>query len=109
ERFGGAGVEGLCALAARFTEPESFGWMRRLGDLVERGVISHEHGGPLRTLAASQVSSDDAARVDDALRVLSQLGAPPELFDRILGFGLDDDIGSSEARGLLVRWPHKGI
>jgi hypothetical protein len=109
ERFGGAGVEALCALAARFTEPESFGWMRRLGDLVERGVISREDGAPLRALAAAHVSSDDAARVDDAIRVLSQLGAPSELFDRILTFGLDDDFGSSEARGLLVRWPDKGI
>jgi hypothetical protein len=109
ERFGAVGVEGLCALAARFTEPESFGWVRRLGDLVERSVIRREDAAPLRALAAAQVASDDAARVDDALRVLAQLGAPPELFDRILGFALDDDFGSSEARVLLARWPDKSV
>jgi hypothetical protein len=109
ERFGAAGVEGLCALAARFTEPESFGWMRRLGDLVERGTIAREHAGPLRALAAAQVASDDAARVDDAIRVLAQLGAPPELFDRILTIALDEDFGSSEARTLVIGWPDRSV
>src|SRR5208283_5148227 len=52
ERFGALGVAGLRALAERFPEPESFGWMRRIADLVERGVIAREHMSVLRELAA---------------------------------------------------------
>lgn len=109
ERFGTLGVEGLCALAARFPEPESFGWLRRLGDLVERGAIAKEHTGPLRTLAAAHVASDEAGRVDDAIRVLAHTGAPAELFDRLLSIGLGDDFGSSDARALIVAWPDRSI
>ena len=109
ERFGAIGVRGVCAIAKRFPEPESFGWMRRLGDLVERGVIAREHADPVRALAARQVSSDDAGRVDDALRVLAQLGAPPDLLERILALSLEDEIGASEARGLVISWPDRAI
>jgi hypothetical protein len=109
ERFGAVGVRGLCAIAKRFSEPESFGWMRRLGDLVERGVIRHEHAEPVRTLAASQVSSDDAGRVDDALRILAMLGAPNDLLERILALALEDEIGASEARALVISWPDRAI
>ncbi len=108
-RFGALGVEGLCALAARFPEPESFGWMRRLGDLIERGVISATDAAPVRALAAAHVASDGAGRVDDAMRVLARLGAPLELVDRILAVALDDDFGSIDARVLLVAWPDRGI
>ncbi len=108
-RFGELGVEALRLLAARFPEPESFGWMRRLGDLVERGVIAREHAGPLRDLAARHVASLDAGRVDDALRVLGQLGAPAELLDRVLSLALDDDPGASQARALLVAWPDRTL
>src|ERR1700722_18499681 len=66
ERFGGLGVEGLCALAARFPEPESFAWTRRLGDLVESGIIKPEHAAPLRELAARHVLSEDAGQIDDS-------------------------------------------
>jgi hypothetical protein len=109
ERFGAIGVRGVCAIAKRFPEPESFGWMRRLGDLVERGVIRREHAEPLRALAARQVSSEDAGRVDDALRVLAMLGAPPDLLERILALALDDEIGASEARALVISWPDRAI
>ncbi len=109
QRFGAPGVEALCALAARFPEPESFGWMRRLGDLVEQGAIAPEYVAPLRDLAASHVGSTDAGRVDDALRVLSLVGAPPELIERVLALGLDDDLGSSDARTLVVSWPVRAI
>jgi hypothetical protein len=108
-RFGVLGVEGLCALAARFPEPESFGWMRRLGDLIERGAISSVDAGCVRALAAKHVASEDTGRVDDAMRVLARLGAPIELVDRILALALDDDFGSIEARALLVAWPDRGI
>ncbi len=109
ERFGAIGVQGVCALASRFCEPESFGWMRRLGDLVERGVIAPEHAAPVRALAASQVSSDESGRVDDALRVLALVGAPPELLGRVLALSLEDEIGASEARGLVISWPDRTI
>jgi hypothetical protein len=109
ERFGAVGVRGVCAIAKRFPEPESFGWMRRIGDLVERGVIAREHAGPVRALAARQVSSNDAGRVDDALRVLGQLGAPAELLERILALALEDEIGASEARRLVIAWPDRAI
>jgi hypothetical protein len=108
-RFGAPGVEGLCALAARFPEPESFGWMRRLGDLVERGAIAREHAAPLREIAARHVGADDSGRVDDALRVLALVGAPPELLERVLAFALDDDVGASEARRLVISWPDRAI
>ena len=108
-RFGALGVEGLCALAARFCEPESFGWMRRLGNLVEREIIAQEDAAPLRALAARHVGSTDAGRVDDSLRVLALVGAPPELLDRVLALALDDDLGASEARGLMVSWPDRTI
>ena len=52
ERFGAIGVGECARIAARFPEPETFGWMRRLGDLVERGVIAREHAAPVRALAA---------------------------------------------------------
>jgi hypothetical protein len=109
ERFGAVGVRGLCAIAERFPEPESFGWMRRLGDLLEGGVIARDHVGPVRDLAARQVGSEDAGRVDDALRVLAVAGAPLDLLDRILRLALDDDLGASEARGLIVGWPDRAV
>lgn len=107
ERFGPVGVRGLCAIAARFPEPEVFGWMRRLGDLVERGVISREQAMPVRELAARHVLSDDAGQVDDALRLLALVGAPPTLLDRVLTLALSDDLGSWEARKLIVAWPDR--
>jgi hypothetical protein len=109
ERFGPPGVEGLCALAERFPEPESFGWTRRLGDLIERGVIAREHAAPLRALASKHVSSEDAGQLDDSLRLLELVGAPFELLDRVLALGLDDDLGAWEARKLIVAWPDRSI
>jgi hypothetical protein len=109
ERFGALGVEGLCEVAQRFPEPESFGWMRRLGDLVERGVIARDQTGPLRALASKHVSSDDAGQLDDSLRLLELVGAPCELFERVLALGLDDDVGAWEARKLIVAWPDRTI
>jgi hypothetical protein len=107
ERFGALGVEGLCALAARFPEPESFAWTRRLGDLVEGGVISRDHAAPLRELAARHVLSEDAGQIDDSLRLLALVGAPAELLDRVMALALDDDLGSWEARKLIVSWPDR--
>jgi hypothetical protein len=109
ERFGVLGVEGLCALAARFPEPETFGWMRRLGDLLERTGIAGADTGPLRALAARHVASTDVLRVDDAMRILAKLGAPLELLERVLAVALDGGFGASDARGLLVRWPDRGV
>jgi hypothetical protein len=106
-RFGALGVEGLCALAARFSEPESFAWTRRLGDLVESGVIVRDHAAPLRELAARHVLSEDAGQIDDSLRLLALVGAPPELLDRVMALALDDDLGSWEARKLIVAWPDR--
>jgi hypothetical protein len=109
QRFGALGVEGLRALAARFPEPESFGWMRRLGDLVERGTIRPEHGAPLRTLAAAHVASDDAGVIDDSVRLLALVGAPPELLDRALRLALGVEVASSAARELLLVWPDRVV
>jgi len=108
-RFGEIGVRGLCALATRFPEPESFGWMRRLGDLVERGAIHRSQFEPVRELAARHVNSEDSGRVDDALRLLALVGAPPQVIDRVLALALDDDLGSSIARSLVVAWPDRAI
>lgn len=108
-RFGAAGAESLCALAARFPEPESFGWLRRLGDLVTSGAIAREHTETLRALAARQVASEDAGVTDDALRLLALVGAPPELLDRALGLALDADLGSSAARELILAWPGRAV
>ncbi|MDP8999433.1 MAG: hypothetical protein M3O46_04915 [Myxococcota bacterium] len=109
ERFGGLGIEGLCALANRFPEPESFGWMRRLGDLVERGTIAREQAAPLRALAAHHVASEDAGAIDDSVRLLTLVGAPPELVDRALRLALDVDLASSAARELILTWPDRGV
>ncbi len=103
-RFGDAGVAGLCALAARFPEPDSFGWVRRLGDLVEQGVIPKDLSGPVRDLAARHVASPDGGRVDDALRVLELVGAPPDLLEPVLALALDDDSATYKARRLVVAW-----
>jgi hypothetical protein len=108
-RFGDVGVRGLCALAARFPEPEVFGWMRRLGDLVERGVIVPSQFAPLRALAARHVDAEDSGRMDDALRLLSLVGPPAEAVDRVLALAMQDDLGSSIARGILVGWPDRSI
>jgi len=107
--FGAPGVEALCLVASRFSEPESFGWLRRLGDLVERGLVAREHSASLRDLAAGHVMSDDAGRADDALRVLALVGAPPELLDRVLSLALEDDIGAPEARGLVIAWRDRAV
>jgi len=109
ERFGDLGVEGLCLVAARYPEPETFGWLRRLGDLVERGCVVRERAGSLRDLAARHVTSRDAGRVDDALRVLALVGAPPQLLDPVLAVALDDDLGAPEARGLVVGWRDRAV
>jgi hypothetical protein len=109
ERFGALGVEGLCALAERFPEPESFGWTRRLGDLIERGAIARENAAALRALAAKHVSSEHAGQLDDSLRLLELVGAPSELLDRVLALGLDDDLGAWEARKLIIAWPDRAI
>jgi hypothetical protein len=109
ERFGALGVEGLCALAARFPEPEVFGWMRRLGDLVESGVLAREFCAPLRALAARHVASEEAGLIDDSLRLLALVGAPPELLDRALGLALDVDLASSAVRELIVAWPDRAV
>jgi hypothetical protein len=106
-RFGGAGVEGLRALAARFPEPESFAWTRRLGDLVESGVIPRDQAAPLRELATTHVLSEDAGQIDDSLRLLALVGAPAELLDRVMALALDDELGSWEARKLIVSWPDR--
>jgi hypothetical protein len=107
ERFGQAGIEALCALAARFPEPESFGWMRRLGDLVESGIIAKDLTAPLRDLAARHVLSEDAGQIDDSLRLLTLVGAPPQLLDRVMALALGDEVGSWEARKLIVAWPDR--
>jgi hypothetical protein len=107
ERFGPMGVEALCALAARFPEPESFGWMRRLGDLVDKGVVPRAELAPLRTLAARHVLSEDAGQIDDALRLLTLVGAPSELLGRVMDLALGDEPGSWEARKLIVTWPDR--
>jgi hypothetical protein len=103
-RFGPAGVAGLCALAARYHEPDTFGWMRRLGDLIEQGVISPASSTSLRELAAHQVKAPEGGRVDDALRVLALIGAPEDLLEPVLALALDDDPATSHARGLVVSW-----
>jgi hypothetical protein len=108
-RFGAPGVAGLCSLASRFPEPETFGWMRRLGDLIEQGVIAPEHCAPVRELAARSVTSADGGRVDDALRVLALVGAPPDLLEPVLALALDDDPATSQARGLVVSWRDRGL
>jgi hypothetical protein len=102
-------VQGLCALAIRFPEPESFAWMRRLGDLVERGTIAREHAAPLRTLAAHHVASEDAGMVEDSVRLLALVGAPPELLDRALRLALDVELASPAARDLVLAWPDRAI
>ena len=109
DKFGALAVDGLCALAERFPEPESFGWTRRLGDLVERGSIPRGHAGPLRAMAARHVASDDAGVIDDSLRLLGLVGAPAELLDRALGLALDVDLASSAVRDLVVAWPDRAV
>ena len=109
ERFGAIGVEGLCALAERFPEPESFGWTRRLGDLIDRGTIAREHAAPLRAMAARHVASDDAGVIDDSLRLLGLVGAPVELLDRAVGLALDVDLASSAVRELVMAWPDRAV
>jgi hypothetical protein len=108
-RFGGAGVSGVCALAARFHEPETFGWMRRLGDLVEQHLVAPDHIGPIRELAARQVRAPEGGRVDDAMRVLALVGAPADLLEPVLALVLDEDPPASHARGLLVAWRDRGL
>jgi hypothetical protein len=110
ERFGELGVRGLAAIAARFPEPEAFGWMRRLVELVERGTIRPEDTGSLRSLAAAHVISDDSGQCGDALRMLALVGSPPELLDRVLILALDDgDLGAWEARKLVTTWPDRTV
>ena len=109
EKFGALAVDALCSLAERFPEPESFGWTRRLGDLVERGIIAREHFGALRAMAARHVASDDAGVIDDSLRLLGLVGAPAELLDRALGLALDVDLASSAVRELVMAWPDQSV
>lgn len=110
ERFGSSSVLALRALAERFPEPEAFGWLRRAADLVEKGVIAREHAAPLRELATKRVlTADDTTDLDDSLRMLSLVGAPPEVLDRVMALALGDESGAWEARKLLVAWPDRRI
>jgi hypothetical protein len=109
ERFGALGVQALCALAIRFPEPENFAWMRRLGDLVERGAIAREHAAPLRALAAHHVASEDASTIEDSVRLLVLVGAPVELLDRTLRLALDVELASPAARDLILAWPDRAV
>ncbi|HEX8794766.1 MAG TPA: hypothetical protein VF765_27655 [Polyangiaceae bacterium] len=110
ERFGAGAVLALRALAERFPEPEAFGWLRRAADLVEKGVIAREHTAPLRDLATKRVlTADDTTDLDDSLRMLSLVGAPPEVLERVMALALGDETGAWEARKLLVAWPDKRI
>ena len=109
EKFGPLGVEALCALAERFPEPETFAWMHRLGDLVQRGVIGREQAPALRALASKHVASEDAGVVEDSVRLLALVGAPPELMDRALRLALDVDLASSAVRDLILAWPDRTI
>ena len=109
QRFGALGVAGLRALAERFPEPESFGWMRRIADLVERGVIARQDTAILRELAARHVLSEDAGQIDDSLRLLTLVGAPAELLERVVALALTDDLGCWEARKLVVAWPDRSV
>jgi hypothetical protein len=109
ERFGALGVAGLRALAERYPEPECFGWMRRIADLVERGVIAREHTAPLRELAAAHVLSEDSGHIDDSLRLLTLVGPPPELLDRVMTLALTDELGAWEARKLVAAWPDRAV
>ena len=109
QRFGALGVAGLRALAERFPEPESFGWMRRIADLVERGVIAREDTAILRELAARHVLSEDSGQIDDSLRLLTLVGPPPELLDRVMALALTDELGAWEARKLVAAWPDRAV
>jgi hypothetical protein len=109
ERFGAVGFAGLCAIAARFPEPSSFGWMRRLGDLVAAGLVSRDDAGPLRAIAADLIAHDEGfGACEDALSALAVVGPPRELFDRVVAMAFHEGLdGSWEARKLLVAWPDK--
>ncbi len=109
ERFGALGVKGLQALAERFPEPELFGWVRRIADLVERELIAKEHTAGLRELAARHVLSEDAGQIDDSLRLLTLVGPPPELLDRVMALAMTDDLGAWEARKLVAAWPGREV
>lgn len=109
EKFGAVGVAGLRALAERFPEPESFGWMRRIADLVERGVIARDDTSILRELAARHVLSEDSGQIDDSLRLLTLVGPPPELLDRVMALALTDEPGAWEARKLVAAWPDRSV
>jgi hypothetical protein len=109
ERFGAAGFAGLCAVAARFPEPSSFGWMRRLAGLVASGLVVRGDAAPLRAIAGDLIAHDEGfGACEDALHALAVVGPPPELFDRVLSMAFHEDHeGSWEARKLLVAWPDK--
>lgn len=110
ERFGVAGAMALRALAERFPEPEAFGWVRRTADLVERGLIAREHCSPLRELATKRVlDADESSELDDELRLLSLVGAPPQVLERVMKLARGDESGAWEARKLLVAWPDRRI
>src|ERR1019366_9114429 len=68
-----------------------------------------ESGEPKLSSRDEALGQTGVGRVDDALRFLAIVGAPLDLIERVLTLALDDDLGASEARSLVVTWSDRAI
>jgi hypothetical protein len=82
ECFGGRAVEGLLALEARFPEGR-FGWLHALSDLLTKGLIPEANHAGLRAAAARRLMETGERAEFDVISILSRIGPPPEVADRL--------------------------
>lgn len=83
-RFGAQAFEGIVRLAARGARVGlDHEWLTALSDLAREGWLSPEQRGQLRAVATEVLSSDAWDGATSPLIALNQVGAPPELLDRL--------------------------
>jgi hypothetical protein len=83
-RFGEPAFVGLAKLAAREARAGvDHGWLSALAHVAQKGELSPSQCGRLRDLACEALCSRDWEGATAPLLVLSAIGAPPDLLDRL--------------------------
>lgn len=91
-RFGVPGVQGLCALAARYPVGR-FGWLSAISDLLHDDVLPPAALPLLHAAAVRRLAEGVGDGEFDALAILRETvgpcGAPPEVFERVWQIATD--------------------
>lgn len=82
DRFGTRAVDGIVAMEARYPEGR-FGWLHGLAELLTRGGLPESTYAALRATAVRRIDGTEETPQYDAISILSHVGPPPELLDRL--------------------------